>query len=81
MRELEKLRDGGNVPKAGQRYRAAAWLTHWVENIAAPPNVSENAHSGYEMDVRVHLIPGIGGHWLDKLQADDLEKAQRKDDP
>jgi integrase len=78
VRDLEKLRGGGNVPKAGQRYRVAAWLTHWVETIAAPPNISENAHSGYEVDVRVHLIPGIGAHWLDKLQADHLEKLYAK---
>lgn len=74
VRNLEKLRDQGNVPKAGQRYRVGEWLTHWVQNIAAPPNVSENAHSGYEVDVRVHLIPGVGAHWLDKLAADHLEK-------
>jgi integrase len=78
VRKLEKLRDQGNIPKAGQRYRVGAWLTHWVEHIAAPPNISENAHSGYEVDVRVHLIPGIGAHWLDKLQADHLEKLYAK---
>ena len=74
VRMLEKLRDQGSVPKAGQRYRVGDWLTYWVENIAAPPNVSENTHSGYEVDVRVHLIPGIGAHWLDKLAAEHLEK-------
>jgi integrase len=74
VRALEKQRDQGTAPKIGQRYRVAAWLTYWVENIAAPPNVSENAHAGYEVDVRVHLVPGIGAHWLDKLQAEHLEK-------
>jgi integrase len=74
VRKLEKLRDQGNMPKAGQRYRVETWLTYWVENIAAPPNVSENTHSGYEVDVRVHLIPGIGAHWLDKLAPEHLEK-------
>jgi integrase len=49
-----------------------------IENIAAPPNVSENTHSGYEVDVRVHLIPGIGAHWLDKLEAEHLEKLYTK---
>ena len=78
VRELEKLRDQGNLPKAGQRYRVAAWLTHWVGNIAVPPNISENAHAGYEVDVRVHLIPGVGGHWLDKLAPDHLEKLYAK---
>ena len=57
---LEKQRDEDRVPKAGQRWRVEAWLTFWVQTIAAPPNVSENTHSGYSVDVRVHLIPGIG---------------------
>jgi hypothetical protein len=66
------------VPKVGQRYRVGQWLAHWVENVAAPPNVSENTHSGYEVDVRVHLIPGIGAHWLDRLEAEHLEKLYAK---
>jgi integrase len=78
VRKLEKLRDEGRVPKPGQRWRVAAWLTFWVEAIAAPPNVSENTHSGYEVDVRVHLIPGVGAHWLDRLEPEHLEKLYAK---
>src|ERR1700735_5358962 len=57
VRKLEKLREEGRVPKAGQHWHVAEWLTHWVETIAAPPNVSENTHSGYEVDGRGHLLP------------------------
>jgi len=78
VRRLEKLRDQGRVPRAGQRWRVAAWLTFWVENIACPPNVSDNTYSGYEVDVRVHLIPGIGAHWLDKLATEHVEKLYTK---
>ena len=78
VRKLEKLRDQGNIPKAGQRYRVETWLTYWVHNVAAPPNVSENAHAGYEVDVRVHLVPGVGAHWLDKLAPEHLEKLYAK---
>jgi integrase len=78
VRALEKLRDEGNAPQVGQRYRVDAWLTYWVENIATPPNISENAHAGYEVDVRVHLVPGIGAHWLDKLAPEHLEKLYAK---
>jgi integrase len=78
VRNLEKLRDQGNVPKAGQRYRVHEWLTYWVENISVPPNISENTHAGYEVNVRVHLIPGVGEHWLDKLAAEHLEKLYGK---
>lgn len=78
VRKLEKLRDQGRVPKAGQRWRVAAWLTFWLTNIACPPNVSENTYSGYEVDVRVHLIPGIGAHWLDRLEPEHVEKLYAK---
>lgn len=30
------------------------------------------------MDVRVHLIPGIGVHWLDKLEPEHVEKLYAK---
>jgi integrase len=78
VRALKKQRDQGTAPKVGQRYRVHAWLTYWVENIACPPNVSENAHSGCEVDVRVHLNPGIGEHWLDKLTPEHLERLYAK---
>lgn len=77
VRELERKRDKGSVPKAGQRWRVADWLTHWLENIAAA-SVSEYTYSGYRVDVRVHLIPGLGGHWLDKLQPEHLERFYAK---
>lgn len=78
VRELENLRDAGNVPDAGKRYRVHEWLTYWVGNIACVPNVSENAYAGYEVDVRVHLNPGVGAHWLDKLKAEHLEKLYKR---
>ncbi len=78
VRKLEKLRDERRVPKAGQRWTVATWLTYWIENIAVPPNVSENAHSGYSVDVRKHLIPGIGAHRLDRLEPEHLEKLYAK---
>jgi integrase len=78
VRKLEKLRDESRVPKAGQRWTVAKWLSYWVENIAVPPNISDNAHSGYSVDVRKHLIPGIGAHLLDRLEPEHLEKLYAK---
>jgi hypothetical protein len=49
------------------------WLTHWVENIAAP-SVRENTISGYRVDVYKHLIPGVGGRRLERLEPEHLEK-------
>lgn len=73
VRALEKERDSGTVRKAGQRWTVEKWLTHWVENIAAP-SVRENTISGYRVDVYKHLIPGVGGHRLERLEPEHLEK-------
>jgi len=73
VRDLEKARDAGTARKPGRAWTVEQWLTHWVENIAAPV-VRENTLAGYRVAVRVHLIPGVGAHRLDKLQPEHLEK-------
>ncbi len=78
VRKLERLRDDRKIRKAGESWTVDAWLTHWLENIVAPPVVTENAWSAYEVAVRVHLIPGIGAHRLEKLEPEHLEKLYRK---
>ncbi|MCX5532377.1 site-specific integrase [Streptomyces sp. NBC_00006] len=72
VRELEKARDAGRVRKAGKAWTLGTWLEHWVENIAKK-YVSENSYDGYEVDVRVHLVPGLGAHKLDRLEPEHLE--------
>lgn len=73
VRKLERDRDSGTVRKTGQRWTVEKWLTHWVENIAAP-NVRENTIAGYRVAVNRHLIPGLGAHRLDRLEPEHLEK-------
>ena len=72
VRELERQRIDGSVRKSGSSWTVAAWLTHWVENIAAP-FVRENTIAGYRVAVNVHLIPGLGRHRLERLQPEHLE--------
>ncbi|WP_405686318.1 site-specific integrase [Streptomyces sp. NBC_01387] len=72
VRKLEKERDSGRVRKPGKAWTLGAWLEHWVENIAKK-YVSENSYDGYEVDVRVHLVPGLGAHRLDRLEPEHLE--------
>ncbi|MFJ2645845.1 tyrosine-type recombinase/integrase [Streptomyces sp. NPDC087420] len=72
VRALEKERDSGRVRKPGKAWTFGAWLEHWVENIAKK-YVSENSYDGYEVDVRVHLVPGLGAHRLDRLEPEHLE--------
>ncbi|MFC9971830.1 tyrosine-type recombinase/integrase [Spirillospora sp. NPDC127200] len=78
VKKLEDLRDKGRVPKAGQRWTVETWLTHWIDNIAIPPRISDNAHAGYCVDVEKHLIPGLGAHRLDKLSPEHCEKLYAK---
>jgi integrase len=56
-----------------EKQRVRGWPNHWVDNIAAP-FVRPNTLAGYRVAVRVHLIPGLGGHRLDRLQPEHLEK-------
>lgn len=63
--------------KPGQTWTVEQWLTHWLETVA-PPVITENAYSAYEVAVRVHLIPGIGAHKLDRLEPEHLVRLYRK---
>src|SRR5205814_1587310 len=40
----------------------------------AAPSVRENTIAGYRVAVNKHLIPGLGGHRLDKLEPEHLER-------
>ncbi|MFJ3235078.1 tyrosine-type recombinase/integrase [Streptomyces sp. NPDC086787] len=77
VRDLEKQRDAGMVRKPGRPWTVKAWLLHWVEEIAKP-SVRENTYAGYEVAVRVHLVPGVGAHRLDKLEPEHLERFYTK---
>jgi integrase len=74
VRKLERQRDEGTVRKAGQTWTVAQWLTHWLDTIVAPPVITENAHDAYANAVRVHLIPSIGAHRIDRLEPKHLER-------
>ncbi len=50
---------------------------HWVENIV-PGTVADNTLSGYRVAVRVHLVPGVGAHRIDRLEPEHLERLYRK---
>lgn len=78
VRKLERERDDGKVRKPGQVWTVTKWLNHWLENVIAPPVITENAYIAYEVAARIHLIPGIGAHKLDKLEPEHLELLYRK---
>jgi integrase len=75
---LERERDEGKTRRAGQMWTVEQWLNHWLEAIIAPPTITENAYDAYEVAVRVHLIPGLGGHRIDRFEPEHLERLYRK---
>ncbi|MFG2263413.1 tyrosine-type recombinase/integrase [Streptomyces sp. NPDC048720] len=72
VREIERKRDSRRLSKPGEKWTLGSWLEHWVHQIAKK-YVAENTYAGYEVDVRVHLVPGIGAHRLDRLEPEHLE--------
>lgn len=77
VQKLEQERDSGKARKPGKAWTLEKWLTHWVENIAAP-TVRPNTLVGYRASVYGHLIPGIGAHRIDRLQPEHLEALYAK---
>ncbi|WP_406508430.1 tyrosine-type recombinase/integrase [Streptomyces sp. NBC_00212] len=72
VKELERQRDAKTLRTPGRAWTVAAWLTHWIENIA-PLGVNSNTMVGYGVAVRKHLIPGLGAHKLDQLKPEHIE--------
>jgi integrase len=73
IRELEDSLAADDVPEAGRPQGVEQWLRHWCENIARP-HVSYNTYTKtYAYSVYRYLIPGVGAHRIDRLEADHLE--------
>ena len=49
-----------------------AWMDRWLENYARPP-IKHSTYCSYELYVRVHIKPQIGGLYMNTLRADDLQ--------
>jgi integrase len=77
VNKLIAARTAGEVRKAGKPPLAAAWWTHWVEDIAAP-TLKYTAARAYRTAVYKHLIPGLGKHRYDRLEPEHYEKLYKK---
>ncbi|SDD95005.1 tyrosine-type recombinase/integrase [Actinokineospora iranica] len=77
VQELEAKRSTGDVTRPGTPWKVEKWLTHWLDTIATP-SITPNAASAYRYAVNKWLIPGIGGHRLDRLQPEHLEALYAK---
>jgi integrase len=80
VNKLIAARDDGAITKAGPVWTMEKWLTHWVEDIAAP-TVRDSTADAYRNAVYKHLIPGLGAHRLTgprPIQPEHFEKLYRK---
>jgi integrase len=77
VRVLERQRDTGQVPRAGQIWTVAQWLEHWLESIARP-SLRESSYDAYRIAVHRHLVPALGRHRLDRIEPEHLERLYRR---
>lgn len=73
LEELNKLRDQQRrgIPVTVTTLTVAEYMTYWLEHIAEP-GIRRTTYATYEGDVRLHIIPGIGGRRLKTLQAAEI---------
>jgi len=71
IRELQERRDAG-VTAASGTMTVAAWLDHWLDNIAVN-RVRARTLESYRQLVRLHIKPAIGHHRLARLQPEHVE--------
>ncbi len=72
VRDLERQRDSSVAHEAGRVPTVADWLEHWLDTIAAR-KVRPRTLEGYRSKLRLHVVPALGHHRLDRLQPEHVE--------
>ena len=73
VRALETKRDAGTALEAGTPPTVAVWLTEYLDTVAAR-RVRPSTLDRYQSLARVHIIPRVGHHRLDRLQPEHVER-------
>lgn len=73
VRALEAKRDAGKTDKPGRAPTVEAWMTTYLDDIAAR-DLAPNTLQSYWSDTRNWIIPHLGKHRLDRLQPEHLDK-------
>jgi len=78
VRKLERERDEGTAIKPGSKnWRVEKWYPHWVEEIKSL-TLKYTALRAYRNAVHLHLVPGLGKHWMHKIEPDHFEALYKK---
>ena len=54
------------------RYTVATYLRYWMETYCKQ-NLAANTVRGYQVNIENHIIPEIGGIWLDELTPQEIQ--------
>lgn len=65
LRELQQDVAKGKVTYAPSM-PVDKWLEYWLDKIVRP-NTRPNTFASYEQTVRLHVVPRVGGHRIDRL--------------
>lgn len=77
LQELTSDVRTGSVRKAGRVPLVEELLTRWLEEIA-PITAGYNTMKGHRTNVNKYLIPGVGKHRADRVEAEHFEKLYAK---
>lgn len=73
--ELESIRAAAAPPMSSARPRFEDWaVTVFERKIASGAILSARGRDKWESVLRVHLLPVFGGHFVDKLTREDIER-------
>lgn len=70
MTALQRDVDRG-VRMPEEKWTVATYLSHWLEDVVRP-NKAPKTHQGYELVVRLHIVPVIGRKRLRSLSVGDV---------
>ncbi|MBI1379012.1 MAG: tyrosine-type recombinase/integrase [Frankiales bacterium] len=73
VRALETKRDAGTALAAGTPPTVGVWMGEYLDNVAAR-RVRPSTLERYRSLSRVHIVPRIGHHRLDRLQPEHVER-------
>jgi integrase len=72
-----QARSDQGVPAEATGWTVERFLTYWLDHVIKPGRKPRTAQ-GYEVVVRVHLVPGLGRKRLNKLSATDVRLFVRR---
>ncbi len=61
------------LPVAIERQKLSDYLAHWLEN-SAKPSIRPKTYVSYEQLIRVHINPGVGSLYLEKLAPQHVQQ-------